>query len=70
MYSPKIDETLIPHLYRWRQELGIPMTRLVNGILSHAVQGWLDPQPVCICARDARSVCFPGEEATSHATGN
>jgi len=33
MYSPKIDEELIPRLYRLRKLKKIPMTRLVNGIL-------------------------------------
>ena len=33
MYSPKIDEGLIPVLYRLAKERKIPMTRLVNEIL-------------------------------------
>jgi len=33
MYSPKIDEELIPRLYRLRKLKKMPMTRLVNGIL-------------------------------------
>ena len=33
MYSPKIDEELIPRLYRLRKLKKIPMTRLVNEIL-------------------------------------
>ncbi len=33
MYSPKIDEELIPRLYRLRKLRKMPMTRLVNGIL-------------------------------------
>ena len=37
MYSPKIDEELIPRLYRLRKLKKIPMTRLVNGILEHAL---------------------------------
>ncbi len=36
MYSPKIDEELIPRLYRLRKLKKIPMTRLVNGILEKA----------------------------------
>ena len=38
MYSPKIDEELIPRLYRLRKLKKIPMTRLVNGILEKALQ--------------------------------
>ena len=37
MYSPKIDEELIPRLYRLRKLRKIPMTRLVNEILEKAV---------------------------------
>jgi len=33
MYTPKIDEELIPRLYRLRKLRKMPMTRLVNGIL-------------------------------------
>jgi hypothetical protein len=37
MYSPKIDEELIPRLYRLRKLKRVPMTRLVNGILEKAL---------------------------------
>jgi hypothetical protein len=37
MYSPKIDEELIPRLYRLRKLKKMPMTRLVNGILENAI---------------------------------
>jgi len=37
MYSPKIDEELIPRLYHLRKLKKIPMTRLVNGILNKAL---------------------------------
>jgi hypothetical protein len=37
MYSPKIDEELIPRLYRLRQLRKMPMTRLVNEILEKAL---------------------------------
>jgi hypothetical protein len=33
MYSPKIDKSLIPILYRLAKEEGKPMTKLVNEIL-------------------------------------
>ncbi len=49
MYSPKIHKDLIPHLYRWRCELRIPMTRLVNAILATAIHDHLIPKPSCIC---------------------
>jgi hypothetical protein len=38
MYSPKINEELIPRLYRLRKLKKIPMTRLVNGILENALR--------------------------------
>lgn len=38
MYSPKIDEELIPPLYRLAKEKKIPMTRLVNGIIRSALE--------------------------------
>ena len=34
MYSPKINEELIPRLYRLRRLKKIPMTRLVNQMIS------------------------------------
>ena len=34
MYSPKINEELIPRLYRLRKLKKIPMTRLVNQMIS------------------------------------
>lgn len=33
MYSPKIEESLIPRLYRLAKKWGIPMTVLVNETL-------------------------------------
>lgn len=38
MYSPKIDETLIPTLYLMAKDKNIPMTRLVNGIIRSALE--------------------------------
>jgi hypothetical protein len=37
MYSPKIDETLIPRLYRIARARGVPMTVLVNRILRRSL---------------------------------
>jgi len=37
MYSPKIDEGLIPALYRLAKERKVPMTRLVNEMLRSAL---------------------------------
>ena len=51
MYSPKIDEELIPRLYRLRKLKKMPMTRLVNGILENALSELEKEQnekgPVC-----------------------
>ena len=37
MYSPKIDEELIPRIYRLGKLKKVPMTRLVNDILQRGV---------------------------------
>src|SRR6266849_5773198 len=37
MYSPKIDEKLIPVLYRAAKAQGVPMTTLVNRLLTVAL---------------------------------
>lgn len=42
MYSPKIDEGLIPTLYRLAKERKVPMTRLVNEILREVLDESLE----------------------------
>ena len=37
MYSPKISEDLIPHLYALARSRKMPMTRLVSGIIRKAL---------------------------------
>jgi hypothetical protein len=37
MYSPRIDATLIPRLYRIAKSRGVPMTVLVNRILKRSL---------------------------------
>lgn len=37
MYSPKISEALIPYLYRWAKSEGVPMTKLVDRILTQEI---------------------------------
>lgn len=44
MYSPKISEELISPLYHQAKEKGIPMTRLVNEILSEHLSLELQPE--------------------------
>lgn len=39
MYSPKIRDDLIRELYRAARARGIPMTRLVNELLTKGLQG-------------------------------
>ncbi len=39
MYSPKIDEVLIPELYQQAKAQGVPMTKLVNRLLRTAIYG-------------------------------
>ena len=38
MYSPKIDERLIPALYRLAKALNVPMTRLVNAMIANGIE--------------------------------
>ena len=38
MYSPKIDESLIPILYRLGKARRMPMTRLVNELIAKALE--------------------------------
>jgi hypothetical protein len=45
MYSPRIDEELIPPLYRLAKARRVPMTRLVSGILKEAL-GSVDGEQV------------------------
>ena len=46
MYSPKIDEELIPVLYHTAKAKGIPMTRLVTILIGKALATEEDlPQP-------------------------
>lgn len=45
MYSPRIDEELIPPLYRLAKARRIPMTRLVSEILNEALASVDGEQP-------------------------
>lgn len=38
MYSPKIAEEFIPHLYRWAKNDGVKMTALVNRIIKNEIE--------------------------------
>lgn len=38
MYSPKVQEVLIPILYRWGKKKGVPMTVLVNRIIAKEIK--------------------------------
>jgi hypothetical protein len=37
LYQPKIADEHIRQLYQWAKRLQIPMTRLVNALLTHAL---------------------------------
>lgn len=59
MYSPKIDEKLIPVLYHTAKDQGVAMTNLVNRLLTEALARENLPQT----ARDAFvSYAVPTEE--------
>jgi hypothetical protein len=38
MYSPKISEALVPHLYHLGKKRGVKMTVLVNQIIAREIQ--------------------------------
>ena len=40
MYSPKISEVLIPHLYQMAKSREVRMTTLVNRIISKEIHKW------------------------------
>ena len=62
MYSPKIAEQLIPVLYHTAKDQGIPMTGLVNRLLTEALARENLPQ----AAQNAFSVCAAPAEKVSH----
>jgi hypothetical protein len=37
LYQPKIGDEHIRQLYQWAKRLQMPMTRLVNALLAHAL---------------------------------
>jgi hypothetical protein len=37
MYQPRIEDDHIRALYQWAKRLEMPMTRLVNALLAHAL---------------------------------
>ena len=51
MYSPKISEELIPLLYRLAKAKAMPMTRLVNGLLSAALDSQREQEPCPVVER-------------------
>jgi hypothetical protein len=46
MYSPKIEESLIPALYRLAQSRRTPMTRLVSHLIRRGLKGAHLPEDV------------------------
>ena len=38
LYQPKIADEHIRHLYQWAKRLNMPMTRLLNTLLAHAIE--------------------------------
>ena len=37
MYQPRIEDEYIRELYQWAKRLNMPMTRLVNALVAHAL---------------------------------
>ena len=57
MYSPKIDEELIPRIYRLGKLKKMPMTRLVNEILQKACSEMEEEE-----RRNGNSLLKPGDQ--------
>lgn len=57
MYSPKIDEELIPRIYRLGKLKKIPMTRLVNEILQRQLSEMEEKE-----GGNGNSVLNPGDK--------
>ncbi len=57
MYSPKIDEELIPRIYRLGKLKKIPMTRLVNEILQRQLSEMEEKE-----GENGNSVLNPGDK--------
>ncbi len=57
MYSPKIDEELIPRIYRLGKLKKMPMTRLVNEILQRRLSEMEEKE-----GGNGNSVLNPGDK--------
>jgi hypothetical protein len=57
MYSPKIDEELIPRIYRLGKLKKMPMTRLVNEILQRQLSEMEEKE-----GGNGNSVLNPGDK--------
>ncbi len=57
MYSPKIDEELIPRIYRLGRLRKLPMTRLVNEILQRRLSEMEEKE-----GGNGNSVLNPGDK--------
>ena len=64
MYSPKIDEALIPVLYHTARAKGIPMTKLVTLLIGKALVSENLPEPA-IEAVTQLVACREGRETAA-----
>jgi hypothetical protein len=55
MYSPKIDETLIPAIYHTARARRMPMTRLVAQLLRKALRAEVLPQEAMQALRNGQT---------------
>jgi hypothetical protein len=55
MYSPKIEETLIPCLYQTARARRMPMTRLVAQLLRKALRAEVLPQEAMEALRNGQT---------------
>ncbi len=63
MYSPKIEETLVPVLYHTAKDRGIPMTRLVSILIGKALSSEALPISANVAMRE-----FIARSQTQNAT--
>ena len=68
MYSPKLDEKLVPVLYRIAQAKGIPMTQLVNSLIADAIRNvQVETKMVCETVPAAKEVYFIADDSSKEA---
>jgi len=59
LYSPKLSEELVRKMYRVAQAKGVPMTKLLNDIVTAAIREvHVETKMVCETAPETKEVYF------------